>query len=524
MLGHRKLSADDYVAILKRRRLLIIIPALILPIAAYAITFFIPSQFLSQSLVLVEDKKVPDELVRSIITTGLATRLAAMREQALSRSRLEPIVQRYNLYQSKHLSMDDRIDLIRKSIAILPIKSDINRAGGLPGFTISYTAGDAHTAQQVCAEVTSLFISENLQQRQTAAMSTTDFLKKQLDDAKISLDQQDAKLAEFQQKYIGKLPGQAASNGNMLSSLSTQLDSANQALSRMEQDRELQSSLLAQQLQRAPAPTVSSTGVPSTTPQAEQIELTALLEKEADLTAHYTDSYPDVISVRRKIADVRKKIAAQAKAPAASAPAGAVAYRNDDPAVAQLRAQLRAADVGIKEKQREQAQIQHAISEYQSRIESSPLVEEKYKELTRGNETARNFYDELLNKINRSKMATDLERGQEGEQFTVMDGANLPDDPVFPKRWLFAIGGVILGLGLGMAIAALLEYKDTSLRTEQDVWAFTRLPTLAVIAFSGALVIPETKPGLWARFKGLFRRKLPPPTSLPADDFEEAKT
>ena len=64
-----------------------------------------------------------------------------MKEQILSRSRLQPIIERFNLFaSSEHLSMDDRIDLTRKNIGIAPIQSEIARTNGLPGFFISFKA------------------------------------------------------------------------------------------------------------------------------------------------------------------------------------------------------------------------------------------------------------------------------------------------------------------------------------------------------------------------------------------------
>lgn len=508
MLGHRKLTAEDYAAILKRRRWMILLPLLLLPIVTYAISFLIPAEYVSSSLILVEDKKVSDDLVKPIVTQGLATRLAAMRETALSRTRLEPIIQRYNLYPSKHLTMDDRIEQTRKAISILPIKSEMNKLNGLPGFTIGFKGDDPRTAQQVCSDVTGLFITQNLTNRQSATTETTDFVNKQVSDAKAALDEQDAKLAEFQQQHIGNLPGAMANSGNMLQTLSTQLESANQALARAEQEKDYASSLLAQQLQNAPlAPTPGV--VPTTTsPQADQLELQSLQARESDLLASHTENYPDVIQVRRKIAELKRKIAATPATPTATAAAGEP-KRIETPEIMQLRAKVRSSETEIRSHQAEQAQVQRSINEYRARIEASPLLEEKYKELSRGYETAHKIYDDLLLKAQSAKIASDLERAQEGEQFTVMDGANLPDEPTFPKRWMFALGGVVLGLGLGLGLAAFLEYRDSVLRSEADVWAFTRLPTLAVIAYSGALVVPQAKPSFTARIKNLFSRKRP---------------
>ena len=161
---------------------------------------------------------------------------------------------------------------------------------------------------------------------------------------------------------------------------------------------------------------------------------------------------------------------------------GALSTRGDSVAVLQLRAQLRAAAAGIESKRHEQEMLQSQIRIYQDRISSSPLVDQQYKQLTRDYETAKKFYEGLLDKMNQSKMATDLERRQEGQQFKVMDQPNLPDSPTFPNRTVFFGGGLFLGLFTGLAIAAFLEYRDTSLRNERDVWAFTHLPTLATIA------------------------------------------
>src|SRR5437588_3102899 len=156
MLGHRTLTVEDYVTILKRRWWIIALPAIILPIVAVAVTFFIPPEHTSSTLVLIEQQKVPENIVQSVVSEDLNSRLASMREQIMSRSTLQPIIEKYNLYASKHVDMDARIEMARKAIDIQLIQSE-TRANGLPGFKIFFTADDPHTAQQVCSEITSLF-------------------------------------------------------------------------------------------------------------------------------------------------------------------------------------------------------------------------------------------------------------------------------------------------------------------------------------------------------------------------------
>ena len=500
MLGHRTLGLEDYTAILKKRWWIVAIPALILPIVAYAASYLVDPLYVSQELVLVEQQKVPDKYVPPVIAEDVSGRLASMREQIMSRSRLEPIITRFNLFAGPRASMDDRLDAMRKAIDIKPIESAMAR--GVPGFFISFKANDARTAQAVCSEITSMFVNANLKSREDSAQGTTNFLKTQLDEAKRSLDEQDEKLAKFEQQYVGKLPGQEEPNLNMLTSLNTQLDAATQALARMQQDLSYGQTVLAQQQREFQTPETQRVA-----PQAQQQELQDLLKQEADLTARYTPDYPDVQTIKRKIADLRHEMA---QAPAAPAPAPANAVpRNEPPALLQLRAQIHAEELAIAQKKHDQAAIQTQIRTYQDRISSSPIVQEQYKKLNRDHQVAMESYDALLKNTQQAKMATDLERTQQGEQFSIMDQASLPEAPTSPKRPVFAAGGLAFGLLLGLAIVALLEYRDTALRSERDIWAFTKLPTLGTIS-----LLDDVTPTSAAKSR-LFSRRKGTPTDAP---------
>src|SRR3970040_713065 len=159
MLGHRDLSIDDYLAILRRRLWIILIPAIIAPAAAYVISPTLPDEYTSQTLVLVEQQKVPDAFVKSVVSEDLAQRLGTMQEQILSRTRLQPIIERFGLFKEQvgKVPMEDLGAGVRKSISIAPIKTVAgSRADALPGFYIAFTASTPRLAQQVCEESASM--------------------------------------------------------------------------------------------------------------------------------------------------------------------------------------------------------------------------------------------------------------------------------------------------------------------------------------------------------------------------------
>jgi polysaccharide chain length determinant protein (PEP-CTERM system associated) len=485
MLGHRQLNLDDYLEILRRRWWVILIPTIVGGVAAFLFSLTLADQYTSRTLVLVEQQKVPDSYVKSVVAGDIGERLGTMQEQILSRTRLQPIIEKFGLFKEEKgkVATEDLVDRLRRSVSVTPIRSLVSTgAGDLPGFTIGFTASDPRLAQQVCAEITSMFIEENLRLREQRAEGTTDFLRTELDQAKQALDAQDAKLAAFKSKYLGALPGNEQAQMNMMTALSSQLDAVTSQLYRAQQDKAYQESLLAQQL------SLWQTSHASGGPREDTLEK-QLADSQARLVAmeaHYTASHPDVLKLKEDIAALKRRIEenrarANEKAAQAQEPASGV----EPPEIQRLRFQIHQAEVIVREKTHEQARLKEQLAVYQGRLSMSPVVEQQYKELTRDYQTALQFYNELLAKKSQSEMATSLERRQQGEQFRVMDPAGLPERPSYPNRPLYAGGGLGAGLALGLGIALLLELRDKSLRTEDDVQQLLGLPTLAMVPLIG---------------------------------------
>jgi uncharacterized protein involved in exopolysaccharide biosynthesis len=304
------------------------------------------------------------------------------------------------------------------------------------------------------------------------AQSTTDFISRQLEEAKRDLDDQDSKLAAFKRQYTGQLPGDEDNNLKVLGTLNTQLDNNTQTISRAQQDKSYTESLLAQQV----SAWKSSQG--TSNPQSLQQQLTQAQANLLQLQGKYTEDHPDVIKAKADIVELKKKLAEVNAASNDSPDPTEKASVSEPPEIRQLRMQVHQYSDVLAQATREQKRIADQIKVYQSRVAISPEVEEKYKQLTRDYDTAQKFYADLLAKRSTSEMATDMERRQQGEQMRLLNPASLPDAPSFPNRWLFAGGGLGAGLVFGLALALWLELRDKSIRNEADVEASLQMPVL----------------------------------------------
>jgi polysaccharide chain length determinant protein (PEP-CTERM system associated) len=476
----REMTLEDYKAIFFRRIWVVVIPAVALAVLAFTISLFLPARYTSETVVLVEEPTVPENFVKPVIGGDVNRRLATMQEQILSRTRLQQIIEKFGLDREDtgHAPMEELVVRLRKNITVSPVRPMAEtRASGLPGFTVSVVAREAYLAQQICSEITSFFMQQNVLLRQRRAEDTTEFLTTQLEDSKRKLDEQDAKLAVFQRHYMGELPDQMQTNFSVLTGLSSQLEAASQALNRAQQDKIFVQSMLDQQQAAAKA---SSQIVAD--PEMLQKQLATLQEQLATLRAHYTEQHPDVRKVKKDIAQLEKVIGTPSAVSQDAKTAHAEEQNTlESPQVRQWRAQLQQLEVTIRDKTAQQAEIQDQINKLQGRLQLTPSIAQEYKALTRDYQTALNIYNDLLKKQSESEMATDLERRQEGEQFRVLDAPSLPEKPSFPNHLVFCFGGFFGGLGLGLGIAFLLEAQDTALHTERDVERLLKLPTLAMI-------------------------------------------
>ncbi|MGA7928933.1 MAG: Wzz/FepE/Etk N-terminal domain-containing protein [Candidatus Sulfotelmatobacter sp.] len=486
MMEDRELSMDDYLAMLRRRMKVILIPVLLAPLAGFLVSYAFPAKYTSQALVLVEAPKIPNTVVQQVFTEDLTQHITTIQQRVLSPARLRPMIQTLELAK-RGQNVDDLIANIQLNMTIEPVITDLSQIGlggkkkpgqsvSAPAFYVNYTASTAREAQQIGSDLTSMLLEEDLKSRQDASQGTTAFLTTQVADAKQNLDDLDKKLAAFKNQHMGQLPGDEDSNMKILMGLNSQLDANTQTLNRATQDKAYTESLLAQQLAAWKASQSSSN------PQTLQTQLSQLQTQLIDLQARYTADHPDVMKTQADIAQVKKRLA-EVNNPSATATDAATdnGSGSEPPEIRQLRLQIHSYQDLIAQGTRDQKKLEQEIAVYQGRVASSPAVEEEYKELARDYDNAQKVYQDDLAKQSTSKMATQAEQQQQGEQMALLNPATLPDSPSFPNRLLFAGGGLGAGLGLGLGIALWLELRDKSIRTQEDAEAALDLPMLVAV-------------------------------------------
>jgi len=506
MIQNRELTVDDYLAMLRRRAKIIVIPALLAPLAGFLISFGFAPKYTSQSLVLLEAQKVPEGMVQPVVQDDQLVRISMLKAQAISDPDIK-LALANALPGATSGEIEGIVEAMRQDPALVTPFADISQITGTPlkrkpgqaqstGFVVSYTASDPRNAQRICEALTSKIIDKNLKFIQDNAKGTVDVLSEGLENAKRNLDDMDAKVAAFKKQYVGQLPEDAENNLKILMGLNSQLEANTQTLNRAQQDKAYTESMLAQQLG------AWKSSQASTNPQTLEKQLSDMQSQLLQLQARYTDDHPDVIKAKADIAEVKKKLAEVNKATANTTDADLEkGSAQEPPELRQLRLQIHQYNDLVAAATRDQKRLQQEITQYQGRVSLSPAVEQQYEQLTRDSATAKKTYEELLADKSKADLTANMTNQAQGERMHEIQPASLPESPSFPNRLIFAGGGFGAGLALGIVLAMWLEFRDKSIRTEADAEAALELPMLVAVPWVG--VTEEQSKGLlfWRKNK-----------------------
>jgi polysaccharide chain length determinant protein (PEP-CTERM system associated) len=509
MRNIQNLQLEDYIDILKRRLIWILVPGALVWLGTFAYVRQLPNVYVSETVILVEPPKVPSEYVKSTAVGSVESRLSTISQQIMSRTRLERIILDHSLYTERRKTepMEEVVGGMRKDIRLLVNKAD--------AFTLSYRAHEPVLAQKVVSQIASLYIEENLRSRHEQTEGVTQFIEAQLKQTETKLKELEDRLSHFKINNIGALPEQQPANLSTLGRLQMQLQAAVDSSNRLEEKkiylRRMNSELATLTKFRVTPVTSQPSGVTEATAAVGSSELERKRAERDALHRRYTSEHPDVRKLDAEISALEKRTP-KFEVPSVNnvVPSSSEQSQEDDSdavlAKAEMQSELDTLEMQIQRSRQEQEKIKKEMILYQSRVDLVPRVEQMQREISRDYETTRAFYQGLLAKKNDAAMATSLEQRQKGEQFRILDPANLPEQPTEPNRLRLNLMGLAFGLGLGAALSLLLELRDSSVRSEGELALLTGLQILISVPLVGELTPAElTQPaGNW--MKNLLQR------------------
>lgn len=459
----------EYGNLLRRGIWRIGMVTLAVTLVAVMIITFLPNEYRATTTILVDPQKIPDRYVTSTVPSDPTERLNTITQQVLSSTRLGEIIDQMGLYpELKGKPREDVIEKMRRHIA-LQVKQGSGQ-GGLGSFTIAYEGSDPQTVAKVANQLARSFINWNLKNREERAEDTTRFMSTQLEEAKQNLQGQEEKLREFKMRHVGEMPDQVQTNLQTLSRLQVALQVNADSVNRLEQEKQMLIRLPEPASQVAPAQ-LSERG------RLEQ-EQKQLSYQVWELKRKYTESHPDVVAAQTRLNQVHAQLAALPQPPQGSE------TKEASSTVIRL-------DLIEKEKQRllrEQSNIQAQFQGYQSKVDAVPLREQELSELTRDYEISKEHYRSLLDKTFSAEMATDLERRQQGERFTILDEARAPERPFKPNRLALMFASLVGSFGLSIGMIVIREALSGSIKAEREL----KMLLPASVSFLGSVPSIET--------------------------------
>ena len=519
---------DYWLFFQRRKKQIVLIMAGLLTISLI-VAFVLPPTYRSTATILIEEQEIPSDLVRSTITSFADQRIQVISQQVMTRANLMQVVEKYNLYPSKrkHETTEEILDRMRKDIKLSMVSADVvDRRSGTKtsatiAFTLAYDSETAESAQKVANELTSLYLNENLKNRQQKSAETSSFLTEEAARLSAHISETEAKLAAFKAKNQGRLPELTQLNLQLRDRTDSEIMEVDRQIRALEERKIYLDGQLAQM--KPNSPMISASG--------ERIldsdeRLKALQAQYASLSGVYSPDHPDVIKMRREMAALQKEVGGTPdsqeqskqltrlrselalanekysdnhpdviklrKAVAAlgnslkSTPADSQQPRfkkPENPAYISSQTQIEATLSELKSARSKRNELKSKMNSYETRLEQTPQVEREYLDLGRDHENSLRRYQELKAKQSEAQVAQELEKDSKGERFSLIDPPQLPEKPNSPNRPAIMLLGVILSMGGGVAYAGVLESLDSSIKSSKELVNVLKAPLLSVIPY-----------------------------------------
>jgi len=462
----------------------------LLPLAVIT-AFALPPVYVSKSTILVEAQQIPQEYVRTSVTSYVEERLSTISQQILSRAKLLEIINQFNLYPEMRqtFALEEIIGNMRSDISLETIGTgSFGKKSSRPGksdgttvaFTLSYSGKNPATVQKVANVLASLYLEENFKKRGERAAGTAEFLSSQLNELKKQMDGYATQISAMKSAHMGELPEFSATNMQAADQLRRDLDTISTQIRTAQERKVYLESQLTTVEQYLPD---KGAGEAERNP-ADRLE--ALRSELINRQTTLSEKHPDIIRLKREIRELEKQLAEGNKGAGKGNPSGGKKIVN--PAYTSLKTQIETAAMDIRSLQQQSGQIRSQMGAYQGKLNRAPMIEGEYKNLLGDYENAKNKYNDIMNKLLEAKVAQGMEESQKAERFTIIEPAALPEKPEKPNRPKILLAGLFLSLFAGVALVAGQETLDRSIKTETDLTSLAGVPVLSVMPFLSNVV------------------------------------
>jgi polysaccharide chain length determinant protein (PEP-CTERM system associated) len=484
----RQRRIGEYAQIAWKRKWLIILPTIAITMAIGIVVFKLPNVYESVTLIVVKPSTLPNSVVPTVTDETLTRELTSITQVVTSRSSLQPLLEKYDLYKTEKLRGDPMEILIDRMRRDIHVEVNTSRNDITNGFNITYRGRDPKTTQAVTAELAGKYINEQTKGTINAGTSAKQFIEQQVNQAKEELDAIDRTRLDWLQKNISNLPSQSQALVGRLSGLHEEQKARIAEIGRL---RDLSAAYrtqlgdLAKQYDQEIVQVAENTTDPKTTlAWAELTRRKSDLEAELqNLLTQYKAKHPDVTSKQMQIESVKReqdllitewKQRIDEKKERLS--------KLSDPRVTTLKTNLGLVDADITRQQSMLNATTAQIIELDHRINEIPTAEVGLEALDREYQTKKLNYDQLLGQQQKISIGAEAASQQQGEGIQVVDPANLPERPVAPNRMKMIGAALAVGLAIGFLLAALIEVPRLfTIQTTDDAKHYTGLPVLIAI-------------------------------------------
>lgn len=484
----RQRKPSEYIKILQRRKWFIILPMIAITAAVIWVVYRLPNIYESTTLIVVKPSNLPAGVMPMLSEDSITRQLTAINQVVTSRSSLEPLVEKYELYKIERLRgmpMEHVIDRTRNDIdvAVNRSRNDITH-----GFNISFRYREPKIAQAVTAELASKYINFQTNETLNSNVAAKSFFDQQVNQAREALSAVDKQREEFMAANVGKLPKETDALLSQLSGLREEQKALIAEVGRLQDRRAAESTqlnLLKEQAAKNIEFAAESLTDPKTTLAWSQlVSRKAALEGELTrLTQEYKPVHPDVIAKQKEIDQVKDEMKRMEDEWKESIKQKEKRLKErPDTSIGAAESNLRMVDGEIKRQQKLLGDNETAIAGIVDRLNQVPGVEVALGAIERDYQTKKAAYDSLVQQQQKITLGAEAASQHQGEGIEVIDPANLPAQPVAPKRLMLSALGLVFGFGLGLVFVAAFEGpRLLTIQNSEDARHYTGLPVLLAV-------------------------------------------